>query len=124
MARRGVLLVDDDPDILSMLGQLLAKRLPESAVRVASSSEKALRMLRDEAPAVIVADYRMPGMDGVEFLRHARTLAPQARFIMLTGAPDQFAAQSARAHSYTVLTKPIDPDLFVRLMQAKMGQTR
>ena len=116
-ASGGVLLVDDDPDDLSLLQDLIANRLPGVPVQVATSPEQALDVLRDEKPSVIVSDYWMPGMDGVEFLRRARALAPQARFIMLTGAPDRFAFESGQAESYSVLAKPIQPDLLAKLLQ-------
>lgn len=116
MASAGVLIVDDEPDVLSMLQGLLAAHLPQLAVHVSASPKEALQIVRDEQPRVIVADYRMHEMDGVRFLRLAKQLAPQARLIMLSGNPDRFASESSQ-DSYLMLAKPIQPDLFVKMVK-------
>ncbi len=85
-----VLLVDDDSNILQGYSRCLRS---DFDVHVALGSKLALEMVRNaEHPyAVIVTDLRMPGMDGVEFLKHVTEIAPNTVRIMLSGNADQKA---------------------------------
>ena len=87
-----VLLVDDEPDILVALQDLLED---EFRVLSAVSPSDALALLACEPDvAVIVSDQRMPGMTGDVFLRHARAVSP-AEALMLTGYADLSAVVAA-----------------------------
>src|SRR5499426_2299731 len=68
-----VLVVDDEPRVLDALEAILAA---EFRVLRADGGEAALRLLEAEEVAVIVTDYRMPGMSGVELLRRSQDRAP------------------------------------------------
>jgi len=83
--RTRVLFVDDDERILNAVRALF--RLDYEVV-TAAGGEAALEALRQGAFHVIVSDQRMPGVTGVELLRQARALAPNAVRILLTGYTD------------------------------------
>ena len=107
---RRILCVDDETNVLNALQRNLRKYF---AVDTASDPSQALTLLDHQEPyAVIVADMRMPGMDGVEFLSRARTKCPDSVRIMLTGNADQQTAINAvnRGHVYQFLTKPCPPE--------------
>lgn len=76
--------------------------------------------------AVIVSDLRMPGMDGIQFLRKARELAPDSVRIMLTGNGDIEAAIEAvnEGNIFRFLTKPCLPDKLEQAINAGMQQHR
>jgi thioredoxin reductase (NADPH) len=117
MARPILLAVDDDVHVLEAVVQDLRRQYGnEYRVLRAASGQAALDTLaqikaREEPVALIVSDQRMPGMTGVEFLEHARTIYPEARRVLLTAYADTEAAiqaiNTARIHYY--LTKPWDP---------------
>jgi two-component system, cell cycle response regulator len=88
-----VLLVDDDPFMLAVLGEMLA----EEPYRVlsAASGEDALDLLRREAVEVILCDQSMPGMSGTEMLSRAATLYPRTVRLMLTGQQDLAGVEAA-----------------------------
>ena len=67
--------------------------------------------LRDEQVGLLLADHRMPGMTGVEFLEQARQFYPKARRVLLTAYADTDAAIAAinRADVHYYLLKPWDP---------------
>jgi response regulator RpfG family c-di-GMP phosphodiesterase len=70
-------------------------------------------MLKEKgAPAVIVSDMRMPGMDGATLLKHVRQLYPETTRILLTGEPGRDAAIAAvnEGQIFRFLTKPCPPD--------------
>ena len=102
-----VLLVDDEPDILRAF---TFSYEDEFAILTAEGGARALELLAHHDPAVIVADQRMPGMAGTEFLERSMALRPDAVRIILTGYTDIEAIITAinrsRVHRY--VTKPWD----------------
>lgn len=55
--------------------------------RAVDSAEGALEMMEEELPDVVIVDLRLPGMDGMEFLRIAGSRWPQVHYIIYTGSP-------------------------------------
>ena len=101
-ADRPVLLsVDDDPSVSRAVARDLRRRYGEHhRVLRASSGAEALEALRElklrgEQVAVLLADYRMPEMSGIEFLESAMDLFPRARRALLTAYADTDAAIAA-----------------------------
>lgn len=80
-----VLFVDDEPRVLTTMRMLFRSRYE---VFFAESGQAALDLLKTQAVDVIVSDQRMPGMTGIEMLRAARDLNPNAMRILLTGYSD------------------------------------
>ena len=69
-----VLLVDDDAMLLAGLKRQLRNHF---RIETAISGEEAIRMVKENGPyAVVVSDYLMPGMNGIELLRHVKTTSP------------------------------------------------
>ncbi|MFE0676921.1 FAD-dependent oxidoreductase [Streptomyces sp. NPDC058867] len=100
-ARTVILTVDDDPGVSRAVARDLRRRYGESyRVVRAESGESALEALRElklrgDLVAVILADYRMPQMNGIEFLERAMDIHPGARRILLTAYADTSAAIDA-----------------------------
>jgi DNA-binding NtrC family response regulator len=84
-AKARVLFVDDEPRVLTTMRMLFKARYE---VFVADSGQMALDLLQKQPVDVIVSDQRMPGMTGIELLRAARDLNPNAMRILLTGYSD------------------------------------
>jgi two-component system response regulator HupR/HoxA len=104
-----ILVVDDEPRVLDALEAILAA---EFRVLRAGNGEEALRVLEREDAAVIVTDYRMPGMTGVELLRRSQDLAPDAVRIVLTAYTDVDSLMEAinTGRIYHFIPKPWDPN--------------
>jgi len=117
MPKPVLLTVDDDPEVLRAVERDLRKRYADRyRVVRADSGITALQSVqtlkrRNEAVALLLADQRMPEMNGVEFLNKALAIYPEARRVLLTAYADTDAAiqaiNEARIHHY--LLKPWDP---------------
>ena len=88
-----VLFVDDEPRVLTTMRILFRSHYE---VFLAESGAKALELLKTQPVDVIVSDQRMPGMTGIELLRAARELNPNAMRILLTGYADLDAGKNLR----------------------------
>ncbi len=101
MGHPAILTVDDDPSVSRAIARDLRRRYGENhrIIRASSAAEalEALReiKLRGGRVAVMLADYRMPQMNGIEFLEQAMDLFPNARRALLTAYADTDAAISA-----------------------------
>ncbi|MBO0360400.1 FAD-dependent oxidoreductase [Hymenobacter sp. BT186] len=112
-----ILAVDDDLQVLNAVDRDLRSEFRRDyRILRASSGEEALTTLRElrareEPLALILADQRMPGMEGVELLSEARGIFPDAKRVLLTAYADTEAAiraiNNARLDHY--LMKPWDP---------------
>jgi DNA-binding NarL/FixJ family response regulator len=76
--------VDDEPDMLE-LGRFFIETNKSCQVISALSASAAIIQLKDTPVDAIVSDYSMPGMDGIAFLEHARSIRPGIPFILFTG---------------------------------------
>ncbi len=119
-----VLIVDDEVNVLDGLQSLLRR---DFAVKTSVGAEAALQLLATSGPfAVIVSDMRMPGMDGVQFLRTVRERVPDSVRLMLTGNADiQTAIDAVNEGSvFRFLTKPCPPEILKGALRAGIRQYR
>jgi response regulator RpfG family c-di-GMP phosphodiesterase len=119
-----ILCVDDEPRILEGLVLHLRR---DYQVLTANGGTSALQILKDKgAPAVIVSDMRMPGMDGAALLKHVKHLYPETTRILLTGETGRDAAISAvnEGQIFRFLTKPCPPDQLRSAIDAALTHHR
>ncbi len=108
---RKILCVDDDGNWLSALKRRLRRKFD---ITTAIGGPAGLEILGGPGSfAVVTADFKMPGMNGIEFLREARRVSPDSVPLMLTGCAQLDIAVSALhdGHIYRFLTKPCPPEL-------------
>jgi thioredoxin reductase (NADPH) len=117
MAKPTLLTVDDDPNVLKAIERDLRSRYGEKyRVLRANSGQAGLDLLRelrgrDDAVALLLADQRMPQMDGIGFLNEARNVYPEAKRALLTAYADTSAAINAinEVNVHYFFLKPWDP---------------
>src|SRR6202007_1636105 len=117
MAKPILLIVDDDSDVLRAVERdLRSKYGADYRVIGSDSPEGALDLLkqlkvRNDSVALLLADQRMPQMDGVAFLREGMQIFPEAKRALLTAYADTNAAISAinQANINYFFMKPWDP---------------
>ena len=120
-----ILVVDDEPDVQPLFEQRFRREIRSGAVHMtfASSGEEALTIFQDRPheAVLILSDINMPGMSGLELLRHIRTVKPDRPpvVMMITAYGDEDSKQQAMTlGADDFLAKPLD---FVSLKE-KLGQ--
>ncbi len=101
-----VLFVDDEPNVLDGIRRQLRKKVD---IKTATSGCEGLQIIQDEPPfAVVVADMRMPHMNGAEFLKKVRDISPDSVRIILSGQAELETTIEAvnNGHIFRFLTKP------------------
>jgi len=119
-----VLFVDDDPKILAAFQRQLRKKV---TIETVESGAEGLEVLRRNGPfSVVVTDYCMPSMNGIEFLGQARQIAPETVRMLLTGSADLGAAIQAvnQGNIFRFLTKPCSPDNLLEAVQTGIDKYR
>ena len=107
-----VMHVDDEVDFLESMKRILERRNME--VTTAESGELALALLKECIIDVVVLDVKMPGMDGLEVLRHIKTDFPSIEVILLTGHPSVEAAlEGIKLGANEYMKKPPEIDELV-----------
>lgn len=120
--RPKVLLVDDEPNVLEGLTLHLRRRYE---VVTASNGAMGLAMMHtDTAPAVVISDMNMPGMDGATFLASVRRIYPNTVRVLLTGQANMSSAISAinEGQIFRFLTKPCAPAVLQSTVEAAVEQ--
>ncbi|MDA8307156.1 MAG: sigma-54 dependent transcriptional regulator [Deltaproteobacteria bacterium] len=111
-----VLVVDDDPSIRKRCVQLLHKK--GYAVKGASSGIAALSMVKSRRIALVIADVRMPGLNGIELLEKIKEISPGTELIIITGyGTVESAVKAIKLGAYDYLTKPFDMDKMLKVVE-------
>jgi len=121
MSKR-ILFVDDEMNILEGYQRQFRKIFE---AHMADSGEKGLQSIRENGPyAVVVSDFRMPGMNGTEFLAQVREVAPDTVRIMLTGFAEIQAVIEAinQGNIFRFLTKPCTTEVMVKALTDGLKQ--
>ncbi|MBA1445986.1 MAG: response regulator [Chromatiales bacterium] len=117
-----ILFVDDEPNILNAYQRQLRNRFQ---LTTALSGREGLEIIQKEGPfSVVVADMRMPEMDGITFLEKVQEVAPDSVRLMLTGNADQQTAIDAvnKGNVFRFMTKPWPHELLVSTLEAAQKQ--
>ncbi len=117
-----ILFVDDDSNLLASFQRQLRNQF---LVDISSDGKLGLESITHQGPyAIIVSDFRMPGMDGVQFLSRAREIAPDSVRMLLTGYADVQTAIEAvnEGNIFRLLTKPCLPDTLTKALTAGIKQ--
>ena len=118
-----MIVVDDDLDIANALKMFLLDSMPGLNVVAFASGAEGLAFMRKTPVHLVMADFRMPAMDGLQFLTEARVVAPNTARIMFTAYPDMILATRALEEARIVyfFTKPLDPTNVAEVVQELLG---
>ena len=102
-----ILIVDDEKDILKAISRSL--RSSGYTIETASSAQDAIRLMEAQAFDLVLTDIRMPGMSGIDLIRHLSRLYPKTLYIVMTGHGDvDIAVEAMKIGAFDFMQKPID----------------
>ncbi|MBF0224920.1 MAG: response regulator [Desulfobacterales bacterium] len=124
LADINVLLVDDEVSFVETLTKRLSKR--NLSIGQAFSGNEGLDYLSNNSNVeVIILDVKMPGMDGIETLKHIKKKYPLLEVIMLTGhATVESAIEGMRLGAFDYLMKPCDIDQLISKVKDAASKKR
>jgi FixJ family two-component response regulator len=118
-----VFVVDDDPSMRRALESLL--RSVGHEVRLFSSAPEFMQSVRDDAPACILLDVRLPGMSGLAFQQELTKSGVALPIIFITGHGDvPMSVRAMKAGAVEFLTKPFDDQVLLDAVHAALERDR
>jgi len=118
-----ILVVDDEGNARQALRDILTEEGYELVE--AADGEDALQLMQSFAPAAVLADVRMPRMDGITLLKKAREQGSDAVFVMMTAfASVEAAVEAMRAGAENYLVKPLDVNAVLVVLEKALEKLR
>src|SRR5713226_783448 len=118
-----ILIVDDEPSNRKILGQELTHR--GYAVETANDGSEALRKAESARPDLVILDYMMPDLTGLDVLKELRKREDDTPVIMITayGSVER-AVQAMKEGAYDFITRPFEPDHIALVVQKALERQR
>ncbi len=118
-----VLVIDDEPAILEVMRLNLTKE--GYHVLTAASGEQGLTILSEKLVDVVIVDYKMPGMNGIDFLEKAKAKHQDIPIILATAyGTIEMAVKAMRLGAYNYLTKPLNYEEMILLLKQAVEKKR
>jgi DNA-binding NtrC family response regulator len=119
-----ILIVDDEIDLLNGLQRIITSDIDCEAL-TAENGHDALKILKKESIDLLLADVRMPDMDGMGLLRETRKIDPAITVILMTAyGTIELAVQAIQDGAYDFIRKPFDEDQMIHVLQKGLERNR
>lgn len=121
MNSRAILVVEDEPDILNLLQLLIRLWTTEYELLPAKNGQAALAYLNNRSIPLVITDYSMPGMDGLQLTAAIKAQNPATQVILVTAYPTLTLYEEAKAKGVDYyLTKPIQVERLEQSVRAAL----
>ncbi|MGX1126852.1 response regulator transcription factor [Pseudomonas defluvii] len=113
-----ILLVDDHPMVRLGLAHTLRQALPELLIAEAASGEEALQRVQEQLPGLLIMDFDLPGISGLETTRRLRQRVPQLRILFFSEHTElSLVRQALDAGACGYLSKAVKPQVLVEAVR-------
>ncbi|MGZ2370942.1 sigma-54-dependent transcriptional regulator [Ancylomarina sp. YFZ004] len=118
-----ILIIDDDPTICIMLQGLLNKKGFESDI--AFSANEGLKKFSSFKPNLVISDFRLPDINGLDLLKQIKSLNPHMPVIIMTSyAEIRTAVNAIKLGAYEYITKPLNPEEILVLINSAIAKSK
>jgi two-component system response regulator YesN len=113
-----ILIADDESPARALLKNILQElNLPPECMKEAANGEQMIEQVKRHTPELVFVDIQMPGLNGLDAIRKAKTFSPYTRWIVLTGFSEfHYAHEAIKLGVSDYLLKPIDPEEVQKLV--------
>ncbi len=117
MGKTKILIAEDNPDSQALLQMILESE--GFIVTTASDGEKAIDILREIKPDILVTDLLLPTVSGGDLIRHVRSTAELAQMpiVVISAYGASYESEALAAGANVVLKKPLDSDLLISALK-------
>ncbi len=123
MNERLILIVDDEPDICGEISGYLSTKGYQ--VIVAHNGEEAVKLFRQHKPILVLSDYKMPVMNGVELLKSIKSVNKDIHVVLMSGAADgKIIVEAMKEDAFDFLVKPIDLKNLLAVIGSAISKTQ
>jgi two-component system, chemotaxis family, chemotaxis protein CheY len=117
-----ILVVDDDPHILDLMASLLGS-MDCDVVGRAEGGTQAVLLYRETGPDLVLLDFMMPGLSGLETLKQILEINPEAVVVMLTAVENNAVSDDCiLAGAKDFIRKDLRPEELVKRLQDELGK--
>ncbi len=121
--KENILVVDDSADMLELLDRKLKGK--GFRVHLANSVESAIKTMETTKMDLVITDYKMPRLSGLDLIKHLRDRNKETKIIMITGYPTvESAVEAVKSGAEEYLTKPFTDEEFFNCLNRVMEQIR
>ncbi|MES9855127.1 MAG: response regulator [Sedimenticola sp.] len=116
---KNVLVVDDSMVARMMVKEIIRREFPSWRVIEAKDSREALRLAADLPLDIMVVDYNMEGLDGLELCKQLKVKFPNIQGALLTANIQDVLRQRAEEGGLMFINKPVNPDLIIAFLKGE-----
>jgi two-component system, response regulator, stage 0 sporulation protein F len=117
-----ILLVDDEPDILRLLRQILTILATGYTILTCAEGNVALEQARQQPPRLVITDYNLPGMNGLQLTAAIKAHAPATRVVFISAYITSDLERRARERGVDyIVRKPFQVDSLIETVRAALA---
>jgi two-component system response regulator (stage 0 sporulation protein F) len=117
-----IMLVDDDPDIVRLLRMIITSLATGYTILTCAHGDVALEQAMQQPTPLIITDYNLPGMNGLQLTAALKAHAPATRVVLISGYISLDLERRARERGVDYLVrKPFQVDLLIQMVRAALA---
>ncbi len=117
-----ILVIDDEPDICGEISGFLSAKGYQ--VMIAHNGKDAVNMFKQYGPVLVLSDYKMPVMNGIELLKELKSINNDIHVVLISGAADgKTIVEGMKEHAFDFLMKPVDINQLLDICMTAIAKT-